>query len=669
MRREENGMTEDQAVDRMLDVLLEEAVGQSAPPDLRARVLERHRQQQSQVLAAPAPQRRRAFRVLTSLAALAALLACFVIGYEVYLASRAAPVITDADPGQHVERSSAPATGPPAAGTPGSPPGASDGELASESPGRTEPAPRVALDLDRVPFGHQPSPPETRPPAQEPGPQRVARLSDDEIVGRLDSLLDQAWQNAGVAPGTPADPAVVVDRLAGLLNLQLSGQQRQQAEESIRGGHFDRVAARAVSDSAASTTLAAKWTDQLLGATAAERLPAEQRGSLLAAVESVWRGQQPYRSFVQRLLTSSGSSAPDDPQFDPLTVFFAATAVPDATVAVDRIGHMMLGIDLTCSRCHDHPLRSDLTQSDYWAVAATISGSLQFRADSKGNLQVDRKAISGAERPVAFYETPDGRQQMASASIPEGLLDGSRPPVTDLQELAGAIAEGRQLASATANQVWELVLGRPLVRDVSDPEAPAADPALESLHDLLTDQILASDYDLRRAVTWVVRSRPFRLQSLQATEETAAEPVDSDQLRRYFAAYAGKPRRMSRRQLLAAAQKFNARSLPDDLDQYLLAQISGTTPAADQQPKVASDRLAGLREGFPSADDSQLPAAWLADIGAFDQQAAHLFYLAGSHRLSRSDQALVETLHESTGQDSVRTLLQLWWILRTANHT
>lgn len=182
------------------------------------------------------------------------------------------------------------------------------------------------------------------------------------------------------------------------------------------------------------------------------------------------------------------------------------------------------GVDITCARCHDHPLVDDWKQDHYYGLAAFFNRATE--QGKNGGTIVDKP-----EGEVTFARR-NGQQQTAAMMFLSGRTFATAPQQNRREQLvAAALEDGVFLSRAAVNRMWAWFLGRGLVHPVDQLHSgnPAAIPALL---DLLADDFMESNYDLRRLAAAIVLSRAYQSSS---RVERAAPPVEA------FAAFPLKP--------------------------------------------------------------------------------------------------------------------------------
>jgi hypothetical protein len=163
------------------------------------------------------------------------------------------------------------------------------------------------------------------------------------------------------------------------------------------------------------------------------------------------------------------------------------------------VGRALLGVQLSCARCHAHPF-DRWTQDDYFPFAAYFA-----RTDYDG-ARVYVKDRGEVQHPKTNRDV-----------MPEPLGGGpSRNRVDEDRRAALAewitLEENPMLARSFANRVWKHLMGRGLVEPVDDLREtnPASIPALL---EALADDFRTHEYDLRHLVRTIAASRAYQLSS------------------------------------------------------------------------------------------------------------------------------------------------------------
>lgn len=231
------------------------------------------------------------------------------------------------------------------------------------------------------------------------------------------------------------------------------------------------------------------------------------------------------------------------------------------------------------------------------------------------------------------------------------------------------------------NHVWETVYGRDLVSWAASPTSTSNSDAMLELQDFLAEQFRAHDFDLSRLYTWVIAAKPFQLAApdvWQSPRYATASAKDFQLAEARVSTFAsfGSPKRDRNLKELLAMVDVSEGGLIDTLDdsmlirrRALLGQFEPSRPVyatkVNELPQdIAKNALRASLEAV-ELDSDVLPVSWLRDIDgpdAFQQQAEHLYYVAGYIEPTNQQREIARVLRSTAGTDS-KALQQLWWIL------
>ncbi len=658
------------ASDRLIDLLLAEQLGDQRPPDLSAQILARLNESvtadrrvslgSNNSLGNPSGRRREASRLLAIAASIAAFIATGAVAY--YSVQRAnqgvarTPNIDKLPPFEVATADGGDSNDPRSA--------AADKIAAAESTTKSNNQPRAA---DKPDTANPPKPqrellagPDFQFPANPadtiaaapvntnspPAIQAKAPEAPAAIVGYINQQFDELWRAAGFVDRKNRNPETQTSLDTNGVQTRLVSQALREPSSLAANAGNQNSSTHAIGPQTLATIrlhaddLARRWLEQILSADAWRRLNPEQQQALVAQVAASFRGETTWDEVARNWVAapvSSAAGAETSSAANDQSVFLVALGSPQGVELVDQVGRTVLDEDLTCARCHDHPLKARLSQREYWGLAAVFQSELRW-VDRDGHRVIE--AIPGdAPRAKLFFETRDGRSRLA---LPQ-LLATQEPFAAGQQASRATFVDSAMrsgvFARATINRLWQLAFNRPLVGSVADPDAPPADAHLENIQQRLSEQLVAHKYDLGQALDWIVNSKPFAA----TADESQPEPTMNlaarelrDRKLRWFYQFAPSQPVSDAGTLLALAKRWTA---PDyrigEAGVLAQANIDGSprnNAANNGSGNKPADRqallVAALRASFPM-QKSELPASWLGSIKDYDEQARHLMYVAG----------------------------------------
>ncbi len=219
---------------------------------------------------------------------------------------------------------------------------------------------------------------------------------------------------------------------------------------------------------------------------------------------------KPYNVLIREVLTANSE---DPAQRTKARFFLDRDGEPNAVTR--DIGRILLGMDLQCAQCHDHPLISDYRQSDYHGLLAFFGASSNLdtmEGGKKTGYYIEKAAadvafesvfIKGVKHVVA-PQIP-GETEIVDPVVYPGddyhpIAAGAKAPVPKYSRrarFAELVTSGqvRLFNENIANRLWAYMLGRGLVSppDMRHAGNPPTHPALLKL---LGAQMAAMNFNL-----------------------------------------------------------------------------------------------------------------------------------------------------------------------------
>jgi hypothetical protein len=201
---------------------------------------------------------------------------------------------------------------------------------------------------------------------------------------------------------------------------------------------------------------------------------------------------------------------------------------------VDTVSRTLLGLTVSCARCHDHKFEP-ITTRDYYALAGVFASTrmVNLRPDGqpeKDGIKADKMdpgtvhvVTDGTPRNLTvFYR---GSVEQKGPEAPRRFLrilcDGEPRPFEDgsgRRELAEAIAcpANPLTARVMVNRVWAVMFGQPLERTPSNFGHSGALPSDHALLDDLAVRFVEGGWSVKALVRDIALSATYRQSSLTA---------------------------------------------------------------------------------------------------------------------------------------------------------
>jgi hypothetical protein len=182
-------------------------------------------------------------------------------------------------------------------------------------------------------------------------------------------------------------------------------------------------------------------------------------------------------------------------------------------LAVDT-ARAFFGVDISCAKCHDHPLVDDWKQEHFYGMVAffhrTTGGKGKISEKDDGEVMV---LAANGEQQVARLMFLSGDVIDEPTTAAANSSADKTPKFSRREQLVRVALEQRAFFSrAIVNQFWEYLFGRGLV-DPVDQMHSGNPPAVPGLLEWLAEDFAASGYHLRRLMIALVSTRAYQLSS------------------------------------------------------------------------------------------------------------------------------------------------------------
>ena len=242
-----------------------------------------------------------------------------------------------------------------------------------------------------------------------------------------------------------------------------------------------------------------------------------------AYLQTSFAANKPLDKLVGEILAADGVDA----ELRPAAKFFLDRAVDKDTLVRD-IGRLLLGVDLQCAQCHDHPDIDQYLHRHYHGLSVFVAGSKTFRQpDGKTVLQemVTREVEFASVFEPEKTKTTGPRLLEVLMTVPavepgeEYVEKPSRTvravPKFSLRELLATKLvshETPEFAHNMANRLWAMLLGRGLVHPLEMHHA-GNPPSHPELLERLAKQLVETKYDVRAFLREIVLSKAYQRSS------------------------------------------------------------------------------------------------------------------------------------------------------------
>lgn len=336
--------------------------------------------------------------------------------------------------------------------------------------------------------------------------EAAERLNIQQAAQKIDEFLEAHWQSLELKPAPVSDDAEFLRRIT----LDLAGRVPTTAE-------VDRFLA----DKSKGKR------QRLLGELIEGPEFSLHFGNVLdAMIQGRFSGNERFIDYLRRSLHERKSW---DRLFRELMVgpwketsqrvanrFIDKRAKNLDTLTVDAT-RVFFGVDISCAKCHDHPLVEDWKQDHFYGMASFFnrttggkgkvgekkSGEVKFLGENGKEKTAKMMFLTG----LVIDDTPEGGKQKTKT-------------ISRREQLVGtALAERTFFSRSFVNRMWEYFFGRGLV-DPVDQIHSANHSSVPGLLEWLSTDFAASSYDVHRLVAVLVSTRAYALSSQWPDDST-----------------------------------------------------------------------------------------------------------------------------------------------------
>ena len=361
----------------------------------------------------------------------------------------------------------------------------------------------------------------------------------------IDQLISQKWQKKEITPALPSNDATFVRRI----HLDLLGRTPKPDEAQAFLANQNPEKRSALIDHLTQTKQHAEHLTQTFNVVFLDRAEIRnrnrgERAPWLDYLRWSFQTNRPWDQVGRDLLIARPTQ-----KIENGASWFLYDQRDDHNEMATRVSRTLLGKQVQCAQCHDHPVAPEIEQRHYWGLVAFFNRSLNVKTpegprvaerahggyDQFANLEgktEQSKLILYTNQTITepdgkrtkdspeFYATAPPEQWFKKLKKDEKLEKNLPalpiPKFSRREEFAKATTtDNPDFSRALVNRVWALLFGRGLVHpvDLMDSSHPASHPELLAW---LARDFAANGHNLRRLIRVLTKSQACQLDSRPA---------------------------------------------------------------------------------------------------------------------------------------------------------
>jgi hypothetical protein len=310
---------------------------------------------------------------------------------------------------------------------------------------------------------------------------------------------------------------------------------------------------------------------------------------------------------------------------------FVAARAKDPDKLTNDTSVLFFGVNVSCAKCHDHPLVPDWTQDHYYGMFSFFSRTYdvgEFLGEREYG-QVNFKTVAGDSKDAKLMfltgtlidepasQEPDENTKKEERKRLEELKKSKQPPpppaFSRRAQLVDAALKDEQstfFSRAIVNHLWNRFLGRGLVHPVDQMHSANA-PSHPELLAWLARDVRARGYDLAPLIRGIVLSQAYA----RASRWDSADKRPDDSLFAVSQIRPLKPWQYGTLLKLATVSpdRFPADISAEDLDQRMQGIEGGGRGLASQFELPAADFQVSVDEALLFSNSDRIAKELLQD--------------------------------------------------------
>jgi hypothetical protein len=234
------------------------------------------------------------------------------------------------------------------------------------------------------------------------------------------------------------------------------------------------------------------------------------------------RGKPLWDDMIRQMIEANGQGA-----LRPAMKFLGKA---DHHAMTEDIARLLLGMDLTCAKCHDHPSVNEWKQAHYWGLFAYLNQTKQATAKKENKVylveglsskKVDFESVfdlvkmstgpklpAGEEVEIPQFEKGEEYDKPAADGLPA--VPKFRPRELLATDLTSK--DNELFARNSVNRIWFLLMGRGLSHPLDEMHSKNP-PSHPKLLDLLAREFVSHGFDLKWLIREIMMSEVYQRSS------------------------------------------------------------------------------------------------------------------------------------------------------------
>ncbi|VAX41825.1 hypothetical protein MNBD_PLANCTO02-575 [hydrothermal vent metagenome] len=333
-----------------------------------------------------------------------------------------------------------------------------------------------------------------------------------EIVNYINKQIQQGWKDNEITPSEMAEDAewlrrIYLDLVGHIPPANVVEKFLANKDEAKRS----KMVGKLLDDPGYVRNLTTVWTNLTIGRRTPRRV---SRSGMEKFLREAFARNRPWNKVVYDIVSAEGHFEENG-----AVNYLLAQMVnrDDGVQMTAKTTRLFMGVQVQCTQCHNHPF-NDWKQNQFWEFNSFFRQTRKIdhrKYDAKRGRRVDdySEIVSRNFSGPVYYEKRSGLMQVAYPKF-----FGEKVKIDEetdrRKELAKLMTSGGEpwVARAMVNRMWGHFMGYGFTKPVDDmgPHNPASHP---ELLERLTNEFVASKYDVKQLIRWICNSDAYSLSS------------------------------------------------------------------------------------------------------------------------------------------------------------
>ncbi|MBK8207603.1 MAG: DUF1549 domain-containing protein [Planctomycetes bacterium] len=350
--------------------------------------------------------------------------------------------------------------------------------------------------------------------------ETASGAKEADLTAAIDREIAAVWKRDSITPAQPSGDAEFLRRVyLDTVGMPPSYDEAVEFLDSKDTGKRSALIDKLVADPRFGRHMANNWA-VLLTPRAAQVLSG---GTYFAdwLARRITEGVS-FDQVIREIITARGEML-DNPAVVP---WFRDGEGERITDMMGKLTKSLMGVQIQCAECHDHPYDDDIPQSAFQGMTAFLTPTravVDNRSQpATATVSEDLTAVKRIFDAIKQYDKLRKDQQAQvdfyRPYVNPTTLDGTKAPTENPAVWRDRLAawwlgkDNVQTRRYVANRLWFMAFGTAIVSPVDDFN-PLNEASHPELLDALAGDLLAGEWDIRRVYRAILKSRTWQLSS------------------------------------------------------------------------------------------------------------------------------------------------------------